>query len=306
MITREDCKEMRRLNEEGLSTREIGDRFGRSRGSVRWHVSEKCSHGEERPEPLPGEREEARRDVEQRLRREIRHYLAHTGDHIGARVMVDALRDDISTSGAGDEAKDENGGQMSDVKRTHVLPKECARIRRVRQESDFSLKEIGEHFGRCEDTICTHATGRCDHSTPNGNSNPREAIDAEHCEEIRTWRREGASFKDIVEQSTISESALRRHIQGECSHYDGHDPLLEDVRESIRDHVDERGGSWIVRTPQIADQDDVAASQKQLKYLIEQARDGDDPLLTAEKWGGKRSPWVIERRDEVATDGGEE
>ena len=122
----------------------------------------------------------------------------------------------------------------------------------------------------------------------------------EACERIRAARRSGATHSRLAEEFGLSKTHVRDHCTGRCDHHDGPDPLREEIRKHILEQVEADGGEWYARSRDIARGMDW--NSLQIRPVIMQIRDGDDPDLTAEKWNGKESPWIITRRE---TDGGD-
>lgn len=181
-----------------------------------------------------------------------------------------------------------------------VTPNECQRIRDLRREGLMSA-EIAEEVGRSKWAVTYHCNGRCSHGVePINPATPYLSIGQEECEWIRDLRRDGLTIPEISDEVGVSQKRVHKHYRGVCDHHDGEDPLYAEVREHIAEQVDANGGEWITRAKYIPDETN--ASLEQISQFITRVHSGDDPELTAERWNGTSSPWVITRKESDSED----
>ena len=131
------------------------------------------------------------------------------------------------------------------------------------------------------------------------NNQASTGVTEAECQRIRSLRREGLTKPEIEQKVGVWHPEAREHYIGECDHHDNPDPLLNPIREFILGKIDANGGKWLSRSAGIADEMETNATVNHVAIVLKRIRRGDDPEITAEKWGGKKSRWVLERRDDA-------
>lgn len=99
-----------------------------------------------------------------------------------------------------------------------VTASECADIRRRYREIE-NIAEVADIVGRSKQTVSTHLKGQCAHDIDEEPIQPSVIkIDEEDCAEIRERVRDGAGYRDLVDEYEVNYKTIGNHAVGRCSH----------------------------------------------------------------------------------------